>query len=281
MKPLLLLLFACALIGAPRQGILRCPVSSGAQRYGQAGDVVTFRPSGRADRPGFFDVQVAGRWLDAVGGYCILPLDPEIVPPRVFLLLHQPPPVIEADRQNLIALSKAVLKLFPGHRLSEGILARLPELIAGEPDGKSVPQEAVALAREYLRKYPSGPDRDRLEWLICRWLNSWYEYEGVAVGPASEAKAYEAFLRDHPGSSVIDDVKLRLAMVSRIAAECVFHGEHEGFSSADGQRFEARARELYQSLARSPDPVTRETARLALTNMSRGRTAYTCCGFDR
>lgn len=184
------------------------------------------------------------------------------------------------NHADLILLAKATLLHFPEHRLSEDILARIAELSADEPDRKSTPQEAIALAREYLRKYPAGKHCDKLEWLICRWSNWWYEYEGVATGPATEAKAYEAFLQAHPNSAVLEDVKMRLAQVSRIASECIFHGSRENFTDADGRRFEERARELYQSLASSANAVTRESARLTLANMKRGRSAYTCCNSD-
>lgn len=266
-------------VAAADQGLLRCPVSSGKTQYGKIGDVVIYRAGSNAKHPGFLDVRFDGRWLEDIGGYCVLPLDPVIVPPRVFLLLNrQMPP---GSHEDLILLAKAALRHFPAHPLSEDILAHLAELSANEdPDGKSTPQEAVALAREYLRKYPAGKHRDKLEWLLCRWSNWWYEYEGVATGPASEAKAYEAFLKAHPNSTVVEEVKMRLAQVSRIASECIFHGSREGFTDADGRKFEARARELYQSLVASANPITRESARLTLANMKRGRSAYTCCNND-
>lgn len=266
-------------VAAADQGILRCPVSSGKTQYGKTGDVVTYRAGTKTKHPGFLDVRFEGTWLEDVSGYCVLPLDPEIVPPRVFLSLSQQMPP-GSNHEALILLAKAALRHFPAHPLSEDILARLAQLSADEPDQKSTPQDAVALANEYLRKYPAGKYRDRLEWLLCRWSNLWYEYEGVATGPASEAKAYEAFLKAHPNSTVVEDVKMRLAEVSRIASECIFHGSREAFTDQDARRFEARAGELYQSLAASANPVTRESARLTLANMKRGRSVYTCCNND-
>jgi hypothetical protein len=263
------------------KGILRYPILHERMRFGEPGQVVRYSVS-----PSDLwkaDVELNGRvFKDALSGH-IVPYDSEFTVSWTYVRLQRAEFLsgsnLLEDSKYRYQLARNVLKSFPSHPLSEELHALLCEyaetLESFEGNGKTRYKESIRLLEEYLAKYPGGRHRDRLEWKLVQLRNYWYEFEGHAGPPITQARAYEKYLSERPESEVANDIRLTIAKLYRIAHEYIEHARHErykdGFTEDDGRRFNVRSIEIYEELLKSQDLRTRERARVALYNMRHNR----------
>jgi len=263
------------------KGILKYPILHEQIWFGEAGQVVRYSIS--PSDPWKADVELDGRVFKDAGSGHIVPYDPEFTVSWAYVHLQREGFLsgsnLLEDSKYRYQLARNVLKPFPSHPLSEELHALLCEyaerLESFEGDGKTQYKESIRLLEEYLAKYPTGTHRDRLEWKLVQLRNYWYEFEGHAGPPITQARAYEKHLSERPESEVANDIRLTVAKLYRIAHEYIEHARHErfkdGFTDDDGQRFHEKSVEIYGELRKSPDLRTRETARVALYNMRHNR----------
>ena len=125
--------------------------------------------------------------------------------------------------------------------------------------------------------------KDELEWTLIQLQNSVYEYEGRAHFPILQAKAYEIFLKKHSNSKISEVVLQKIALLYRIAAECIEEDFYEHdlliednteFSEDDIDLFRNEAVRIYKDLSKSKNAVISESAKVSLFNIKSERCYY-------
>ena len=268
------------------KGILKYPVKQKGETSGEPGQTVHSMLSDSSRRHGVFpriDLQLNGEILRNIPNYRIIPYDSTFSMSRAYLLLQQEGPVWSHDVQKEVKyrylLANNILEAFPAHPLYEEVFALLCDYAkkyeSYKTYGMTRYRGPIALLKAYLRRYPDGTHRDRLEWKLVQLQHHIYEFEGVAKGPMSQAQAFENYLSANPKSKVANDIKLMIAKLYRIAHECVEYAKEQniraGFTEADGERFLERSLGIYEELLESEEVETRETARVALYNIRHNR----------
>jgi len=267
------------------KGILIFPFRVGQEDVGEPGQLVYYVVTDSARHK--ISVRLDTALYANQPDYHVLPYDTTFTPARILLyLLRNSGPtwshdiLIEARSHYLLA--KHTCSLFPNHSLYETFFSFLckysEEYERISSDGKTRFAETLNFVDQYLQTFPDGNSRDEIQWQSTRLRTHMYEYGEHASAPLAQLKVYEKFLLDHPRSTVKESVRLEIAKLYRIAAECIqfFPEENEsrGFTSKEYNEYRAKARAIYNLLFNSGDIKARATARVSLYNLEHGRTIY-------
>lgn len=275
-----------SLSSAFEKGILIIPIKLNKDFVGEPGQVVTY--SYVDDRKLEISITFNDTTRYTVFEHHIIPYDSIFSPSRIYLLLLEDPfqvfgieDVMQQARFRYL-LAKNTCSEFPRHPLHEELFALLSKLAAdyelGFTEGYHTPAVSISIAKEYLQKFPQGKYRDEIEWRLIQLEHRVFEYEGFAAGPLADLKVYEDFLGSHPKSLVADQIKLHIAYLCRVITESLEDdlekNKPDGFLEEDIEKYRQKALNIYHQLLESQDLVVRETARVAIYNITHGRTVY-------
>ncbi|MBU1262143.1 hypothetical protein KKG61_08000 [bacterium] len=270
--------------------LIRHLIKEGDKLYGEPGQLVecSINPviSDFSNITVRLDTSQGLRIFEKIPDYYIIPYDPQFSLSWIFLTLKSRDQIYTDNRFEELEyryhLAKNSLSLFPSdHHLREEVLSMLCELTERYERWRNNRKEgygkSIVVCEKYLREYPDGIYRDRIEWQLVQLQNDIYEYEGCAEGPLKQAKAYEDYLSNHPNSKVANEIKLTITHLYRVAYECIEYPEEEGqegFTKKDGEKFLEKSVKIYQGLLKSNNLTTRETANIKLYNIKHNRRVY-------
>ncbi|HGE69677.1 TPA: hypothetical protein ENX78_02505 [Candidatus Poribacteria bacterium] len=270
------------------KAFLLFPVKIQEKTYGKAGQIINY--SENKEKNGYI-IEVEDKIFGGIGSYGIIPCDPDFAMSWLYLLVSKNEIFEIMQMKDLI---KSILSTFPTHPLYEEIFASIvlerggykygrldlleviasPEELKIAKDEKSEDKYISAICEIYLNKYPQGKYRDIFHWLAFYFTNKPYEIEGSPKVAIEQAGLYENYLSEHKESKASDEIKLRIAESYIIAYECLKYGESEGYQENKGDEFLKKSIALYKELSENNDLKIRESAKIALYNISHGKRIY-------
>ncbi len=259
----------------PLRGILLQPLEREGKIVKQAGEVVLFSPEG--DSTALFGWAQTERGKIPLSAYGVIPLDQSFTASRAYLWMTANP--VERRRDNAdehlhrYHLCLALARHYPNHPLTEELRALActfyREYERGRTVGKTDWSETLKVYRNFLVDYPKGLNFDRIHYEAFELENSVYEYEGSVRLILDHVARYQRYLVNHPNSKVLDQVKTDLARLYRMAFEC-FPEE----SKPERAWVRSKAVKLNRELLSSENLELRESARVNLYNLEKGRRCY-------
>lgn len=257
------------------------------QEQGKGYVLRTLTHNGKAvAQPGdIHDLKVGehGTWLQTptanvnLRGDEIIPLDRAFTPARAYIwLLEHPPSRIRSRHYEALErfkLCQSLIKRYPRNELHEPLMALSCDYYfsyeRATTMGKTDWEATLRILDAYLRTYPSGSNAGRLHFKRFELTHDLYEYEGSTQLILTQIELYQGYLVANQDSDVIDDVRLKLARLYRLAYECFPKDNVK-----EKKWVLSKATKLYRELLQSRDLETRQRARIALYNIREGRRTY-------
>ncbi|RPI03133.1 MAG: hypothetical protein EHM64_12785 [Ignavibacteriae bacterium] len=268
-----------------KMAVLVYPLGKVGESVGEPGQLVyiTFSDTIRQK----VTLEINDKFYPNIDDNCIIPYDTMFTASRAYLYLlnHERnlwSQDILIEAKNAFLFAKNICALFPRHPLYEDIYALLcknvEEYESIESYGKTNYPESISILNKYLLDFPNGKYKDQIEWQLVTLKNDLYEYEGSETGPLNQIEAYETYLNNHIRSTYSDAIKLEIARLYRIASECVEHKyydrKHDNINIDYAIKLSSKAVAIYKLLVSSPDVKIRESAKVALFNITHNRKTY-------